>query len=72
MRSGGEWHWGQRGGKLYGCLSLPGHNSLAVDLDKVLRADDGEWHQTTKLCVLLDSIFVVLLDVVGEVVARNE
>ena len=47
---------------------LPGTNLAAADLDNVLRSDDGEGHEASQLGVLLHRVFVVLLDVVGEVV----
>ncbi|KAI6760799.1 hypothetical protein HG530_009659 [Fusarium avenaceum] len=43
----------------------------ATNLDNILRSNNGERHETTELGVLLDGIFVVLLDVVGEVVDRD-
>jgi hypothetical protein len=40
----------------------------ASDLDDVLGADDSEGHESSELCVLLDGVLVILLNVVGEVV----
>jgi hypothetical protein len=40
----------------------------AADLDDVLGADDREGHQSPELCVLLDGVLVIFLNVVGEVV----
>ena len=47
---------------------LAGADRSAADLDNVLGADNGEGHEPTELCVLLDGVLVILLDVVGEVV----
>lgn len=50
---------------------LPGAYFPVVDLHKVLRANDGERHQSTQFRVLLHSVLVILLDIVREVVDRN-
>lgn len=50
---------------------LTGADLAVLDLDKVLGANNGERHQTTEFGVLLDSILIILLDIVGEVVNRN-
>jgi hypothetical protein len=43
-------------------------NLAASDLNDVLGTNNGEWHESSQLSVLLDGILIVLLDVVGEVV----
>ncbi len=50
---------------------LSGSHAPAADLDHVVRADDGEWHQAAQLRVLLHRVLVVLLGVVREVVDRD-
>lgn len=47
---------------------LTGANLAAANLDDILRADNGEGHETPQLGVLLNGVLIVLLDVVGEVV----
>lgn len=43
-------------------------DELAVNLDLVLGADDGEGHESAEFGVVGDGVLVVLLDVVREVV----
>lgn len=50
---------------------LTGPNCAATDLNCILRPDNSEWHEASKLGVLLDRVLVVLFDVVWEVVDRN-
>lgn len=50
---------------------LAGPNCAATDLDSILRPDNSEWHEASKLGVLLDRVLVVLLDIVREVVDRD-
>lgn len=50
---------------------LPGTHPPAVDLDDVLRANDGERHEPSELGILLHSIFIVFLNVVREVIDGN-
>lgn len=50
---------------------LAGTDRLAVDYDVFLGTDNGERHETAKLGVVGNGIFVVLLDVIGEVVDRD-
>lgn len=42
-----------------------------IDCHKVIGSNNGERHKTTQLSVLLDGIFIILLNVVGEVVDGN-
>lgn len=50
---------------------LAGPNCAATDLNSILRPDDSKWHEAAKLGVLLDSVLVVLFDIVREVVDRD-
>src|SRR4051812_39364155 len=50
---------------------LSGTNSSTVDFDDVLRTYNGEWHEPTKLRILLDGILIVLLNVVRKIVYGN-
>lgn len=50
---------------------LAGPNCAATDLNSILRPDNSEWHEASKLGVLLDRVLVVLFDIVGEVVDRD-
>jgi hypothetical protein len=50
---------------------LTGPNCAATDLNSFLRTDNSEWHKTSKLSVLLDSVLVVFFDIVREVVDRD-
>lgn len=47
---------------------LASANLAAANLNNILRADNGERHEAAELSVFLDGIFIVLLDIVGEVV----
>lgn len=47
---------------------LSGSDNSAADLNRLLRAYYGKRHQATQLGVLLDCVFVVLFNVVREVV----
>lgn len=47
---------------------LPSTDSPAANFDNLVRANDGEWHEATEFAVLLDGVFIVLLDVIWEVV----
>ena len=46
-------------------------DELAVNFNLVLGTDNGKRHEGTELAVIGDGVFVVLLDVVREVVNRN-
>lgn len=50
---------------------LTGPNRAATDLNSILRTDNSEWHEASKLGILLDGVLIVLFDVVGEVVHRD-
>lgn len=50
---------------------LPGTHLLAIDLNQLVGTNNSEWHETPQLGILLHGIFVVFLDVVGEVVNRD-
>lgn len=50
---------------------LASANLAATNLNNILRADNGEGHEPSELSVLLDGVFVVFLDIVGEVVDRD-
>lgn len=50
---------------------LTGADLATTNLDRILGSDNSEWHETPKLSVLLDSVFVVLFDIVREVVDGN-
>lgn len=50
---------------------LASPNCAATDLNSILRTDDSEWHEASKLGVLLDRVLVILFNIVGEVVDRN-
>jgi len=47
----------------------PSANSPTVHLNNLLRANNGEGHQSAKFGVLLDRVLVIFFDVVREVVA---
>jgi hypothetical protein len=47
---------------------LPGADTSIVDLKNVFRANYGEGHQASELSVLLNGVFIILFDVVREVV----
>lgn len=46
-------------------------NLAASNLNDVLGTNNGKWHESSQLSVLLNGILIVLLDVVGEVVDGN-
>jgi hypothetical protein len=50
---------------------LPGPHSSSINLNEIFRADNREWHKPTQLSVLFHCIFVVLLNVVREIVYRD-
>lgn len=50
---------------------LTGADRATANLDSLLGSDNSEWHETSKLSVLLDRVLVVLLNIVWEVVDRN-
>lgn len=50
---------------------LTGPDCAATDLNSVLRTDNSEWHEASKLGVLLNRVLVVLFDIVREVVDRD-
>lgn len=50
---------------------LTGANCAATNLNSILRSDNSEWHEASKLGVLLDRVLVVLFDIVREVVDRD-
>lgn len=50
---------------------LTGPDCAATDLNCILRPDNSEWHEASKLGVLLDRVLVVLFDIVREVVDRD-
>jgi hypothetical protein len=43
-------------------------NLLPFDFNDIFRPDNGKGHQAAEFVVLLDSVFVIFFDVVGEVV----
>lgn len=50
---------------------LTGADCAATNLNSILRSDNSEWHEASKLGVLLDRVLVVLFDIVREVVDRD-
>ena len=50
---------------------LASADCATLELDGLVTSDNSEWHEATELGVLLDSVLVVLLDVVREVVNGN-
>ena len=50
---------------------LAGSYVAAVDFDDVLGSYYGKGHESTQLGILLDCVFIVLLNVVREVVNGN-
>src|SRR5215469_2582252 len=52
-----------------GILSSP--DLLAVYLDYVLGANDGKWHEAPQFRILLHGIFIILLNIIREVVDGN-
>jgi len=47
---------------------LSGSDLAPTDLNNIFGPNNGKWHQATKLGVLLNSVLVILLNVVWEVV----
>ena len=50
---------------------LPSTHPPAVDLDDLLRPDNGERHEAAKLGVLLNRIFIILFNIIREIVNRD-
>ncbi|KAI6748223.1 hypothetical protein HG531_008765 [Fusarium graminearum] len=50
---------------------VTGANLTATNLNNILRSDNSKGHKATKLSVLLNSVLVILLNIVGEVVDGN-
>jgi hypothetical protein len=50
---------------------LAGADLATTNLDNILGANNGEWHETSQLGILLNSVLVILLDIVREVVDGN-
>lgn len=47
---------------------LPRADPATANLDDVLRTDNGERHKTPQFSILLNSVLIILFNVVGEVV----
>lgn len=47
---------------------LPSSNFFASNVQDILRTNDSEWHQPSKLSILFDGVFIVLLNIVWEVI----
>lgn len=50
---------------------LPGPHFPSINLNEIFRADNREWHKPTQLSVLFDCVFIILLNIVGEIVHRD-
>lgn len=47
---------------------LASTDCAAANLNALLRTDNSEWHQTSKLSILLNGVLVILLDIVRKVI----
>ena len=50
---------------------LASSDLAATNLNNVFRANNGEWHKAPELSIFLDSVLVILLNIVGEVIYGN-
>lgn len=47
---------------------LSGANLAVINLNEILRTDDGERHQATELSIFFNGVLIILLNIIGEVI----